>query len=96
MTVSPEIVTPPTVSPISLSRGNAGIEFDRVSFEYLPGQPILNNLSFSVPPGQSYAIVGGIIALHCIVLHCIVLYLIVLYRIVSYCIVLYYFTDHIV
>merc|ERR1719192_353574 len=59
MTVSPKIVTPPTVSPISLSRGNAGIEFDRVSFEYLPGQPILNNLSFSVPPGQSYAIVGG-------------------------------------
>ena len=72
MTVSPKIVTPPTVSPISLSRGNAGIEFDRVSFEYLPGQPILNNLSFSVPPGQSYAIVGGIIALLCIALHCIV------------------------
>ena len=91
MTVSPEIVTPPTVSPISLSRGNAGIEFDRVSFEYLPGQPILNNLSFSVPPGHSYAIVGGIIALLCIVM-----YLIKSNCIVEYCIVLYYFTDHIV
>ena len=91
MTVSPEIVTPPTVSPISLSRGNAGIEFDRVSFEYLPGQPILNNLSFSVPPGQSYAIVGGIIALHCIVS-----YLIEYNCIVEYFRVLYYYTDHIV
>merc|ERR550532_3316165 len=59
MTVSPRIVTPPTVSPISLSRGNAGIEFNNVSFEYLPGQPILNDLTFSVPAGQSYAIVGG-------------------------------------
>ena len=95
MTVSPEIVTPPTVSPISLSRGNAGIEFDRVSFEYLPGQPILNNLSFSVPPGQSYAIVGGIIALLCIALHCIVSNCIVEYCGVLYRIVLLH-SDHIV
>ena len=60
MTVTPKIVTPSTLSPLSLSRDNAGIEFDRVSFEYLPGQPILRDLSFSVPPGQSYAIVGGL------------------------------------
>ena len=31
-----------------------------MSFEYQPGQPILQKLSFSVSPGQSVAIVGGL------------------------------------
>ena len=59
MTLSPKITTPSDASQVSLCRKTAGIEFDRVSFEYQPGQPILRSLSFSVPPGQSYAIVGG-------------------------------------
>ena len=59
MTLSPKIATPSDGSQVSLCRETAGIEFDRVSFEYQPGQPILRSLSFSVPPGQSYAIVGG-------------------------------------
>jgi ATP-binding cassette subfamily B protein len=35
-----------------------GIEFRNVSFGYQPGEPILSNISFSVSPGQTVAIVG--------------------------------------
>ena len=62
MTVCPKIVSPQNSSPLRLCSENAGIEFAGVSFQYQPGQPILDNLSFSVNPGQSVAIVGGIIS----------------------------------
>lgn len=35
------------------------MKFNNVHFEYLPGQKILNGLSFSVPTGKKVAIVGG-------------------------------------
>jgi ATP-binding cassette, subfamily B, multidrug efflux pump len=34
------------------------IEFDKVSFGYNPGQPVLKNISFSVNAGETVAIVG--------------------------------------
>jgi ABC-type multidrug transport system fused ATPase/permease subunit len=34
------------------------LRFDDVSFEYLPGQPVLRNLTFTVEPGQIVGIVG--------------------------------------
>ncbi len=34
------------------------VEFDHVTFEYEPGMPILEDLSFHVDPGQSIALVG--------------------------------------
>ena len=34
------------------------IEFERVSFSYTPGTPVLKDVSFSVAPGQTLAIVG--------------------------------------
>jgi ATP-binding cassette, subfamily B, multidrug efflux pump len=34
------------------------IIFDKVTFEYRPGEPVLRDLSFSVEPGQKIAIVG--------------------------------------
>jgi ATP-binding cassette subfamily B protein len=34
------------------------IEFDKVSFSYTPGVPVLKDLSFSVNPGETVAIVG--------------------------------------
>ena len=34
------------------------IEFDRVTFAYRPGQPVLHDVSFTVEPGQRVALVG--------------------------------------
>ncbi|KAK7070932.1 ATP-binding cassette sub- B member 7, mitochondrial [Halocaridina rubra] len=42
------------VSPVESS-----IAFDNVCFEYVSGNPILKNLSFTVPAGKKIAIVGG-------------------------------------
>ena len=44
---------------LSLTPDTATIQFDKVNFSYVPGQPILDGLSFTVPAGQSYAVVGG-------------------------------------
>lgn len=38
---------------------DAAVTFDDVHFEYVPGQKILNGLSFTVPSGKKVAIVGG-------------------------------------
>ena len=35
-----------------------GIEFDRVSFSYEPGQPVLSDVSFHARPGETVALVG--------------------------------------
>lgn len=45
--------------PLVITKENASIEFRNVSFGYQNGKPILNNLSFYVPPGKKVAIVGG-------------------------------------
>merc|ERR1712038_508734 len=38
---------------------DADIKFENVCFEYIPGKPILDNLSFTVPHGKRIAIIGG-------------------------------------
>ena len=43
----------------ALPAASDGIEFDQVSFHYHPDRPILKNVSFSVPPGKTVAIVGS-------------------------------------
>jgi len=35
------------------------IEFDDVSFSYVPGEPVLENISFTAEPGEMVAIVGA-------------------------------------
>ncbi len=46
-------------SPVTLPpRIRGKIEFRRVSFGYEPGNPILQDVSFVVPPGEKLAIVG--------------------------------------
>jgi len=57
--VKPVISSLPAARPLDINNENASIHFSNVNFQYIPGQPILRNLSLSVPPGQSYAIVGG-------------------------------------
>jgi ATP-binding cassette subfamily B protein len=43
---------------VVLDRIDGAIEFDHVTFGYLPGQPVLNDVSFKVAPGETVALVG--------------------------------------
>jgi len=53
------ITSAPAAPALHLAPADSSLEFREVSFSYLPGHPILDNVSFTVPPGQKYAIVGG-------------------------------------
>ena len=59
MTVDPKISDRLQAPILQVTAENAEISFDKVCFEYIHGQKILNNLSFTVPAGKNYAIVGG-------------------------------------
>jgi ABC-type multidrug transport system fused ATPase/permease subunit len=43
---------------VDLPRIDGRIRFDHVNFEYVPGQPVLKDISFEVQPGQTLALVG--------------------------------------
>ncbi|MDE1932347.1 MAG: ABC transporter ATP-binding protein/permease, partial [Alphaproteobacteria bacterium] len=55
--VKPEVVDKPNAPALSVTRGE--IVFDHVSFAYDPRRPILEDVSFRVPPGHTLAIVGS-------------------------------------
>lgn len=59
MSVPPKIAPDKTLPPLAITPQSASINFDNVSFEYIHGQRILDNLTFTVPAGARYAIVGG-------------------------------------
>jgi ATP-binding cassette subfamily B (MDR/TAP) protein 7 len=59
MTVDPKIADKVKAPALQVTPQNAEISFDKVSFQYIQGQKILNNLTFTVPAGHNYAIVGG-------------------------------------
>ncbi|KAK3909944.1 ATP-binding cassette sub-family B member 7, mitochondrial [Frankliniella fusca] len=59
MTVDPQIKTKPNTAPFFVTPANAFIEFRNVSFHYVPGKPIFQDLSFTIPAGKKVAIVGG-------------------------------------
>lgn len=54
--VDAEIQDPPDAKALMATEGS--IEFENVSFSYNPDRPILKNISFTVPPGNTVAIVG--------------------------------------
>jgi ATP-binding cassette, subfamily B, bacterial MsbA len=56
MDVAPSIHDLPTAVPLPRLRGT--LEFRNVSFEYVPGKPVLKNLSFTIPAGATAAFVG--------------------------------------
>ncbi len=53
----PQVQDLPSAKPAPRFKGN--IEFDHVQFSYVPGQPVLKNISFAVPPGHMTALVGS-------------------------------------
>jgi ATP-binding cassette subfamily B protein len=52
----PGIKDPPRPVPLDKVRGD--VAFDDVQFSYVQGRPVLPDLSFSVPAGQTVALVG--------------------------------------
>jgi ATP-binding cassette subfamily B protein len=52
----PEWTDAPSARPLPPIRGR--VEFQEVGFEYEPGRPVLNEISFTVDPGQTVALVG--------------------------------------
>src|ERR1700721_2006377 len=44
---------------IELPADAAGLSFDNVRFGYVPGEPVLRDLSFRVEPGETVAVVGA-------------------------------------
>ena len=49
---------PEPAVPKALDGVRGAIEFDRVSFAYKEGEPVLRELSFTVQPGETVAVVG--------------------------------------
>ncbi|MDI6713218.1 MAG: ABC transporter ATP-binding protein [Anaerosomatales bacterium] len=49
---------PDPAQPVRLARVGGRVEFDRVSFRYLPDKPLIEDLSLVVEPGHTVAIVG--------------------------------------
>ncbi|GHS84849.1 multidrug ABC transporter ATP-binding protein [Actinomycetota bacterium] len=49
---------PDAVDAPAPAEGDGTIEFDHVAFAYSPDQPLISDLSFTVRPGQTVAIVG--------------------------------------
>ena len=52
----PEPADPPGARELGPAKGR--ISFDRVTFEYDPGRPVLHDVDFEVEPGRTVALVG--------------------------------------
>ena len=56
LSIPEEVADAPNALPLTVSEGT--VRFDGVSFHYDPERPILHDISFEVPSGQTLAIVG--------------------------------------
>jgi subfamily B ATP-binding cassette protein MsbA len=56
MDVTPEPLLPNLAT--KTARFERGIRFESVNFEYIPGRPVLKNISLAVAPGEVIALVG--------------------------------------
>ncbi|XP_041976693.1 iron-sulfur clusters transporter ABCB7, mitochondrial isoform X2 [Aricia agestis] len=59
MTVRSRVSEKMAAPALHITPTTANIEFRDVSFKYVNGKPIFNNLSFSIPAGKKIGIVGG-------------------------------------
>lgn len=59
MTVQSRIKEKEKAPALKCDAKTATIEFQDVSFKYINGKPIFNNLTFSIPAGKKIGIVGG-------------------------------------
>ncbi|MCH5268056.1 MAG: ABC transporter ATP-binding protein [Lachnospiraceae bacterium] len=56
--IDEEAQTPDAETPVKPESIRGQVDFDNVSFSYVPEQPLIRNLNLSVKPGQRVAIVG--------------------------------------
>ncbi|XP_047526672.1 iron-sulfur clusters transporter ABCB7, mitochondrial isoform X2 [Vanessa atalanta] len=59
MTLTSSVAEKERAPKLNVDTKTASIEFKDVSFKYINGKPILNNLTFSIPAGKKIGIVGG-------------------------------------
>lgn len=59
MNVEAKVTSKPLAPVLLANRDNSTIEFKDISFEYLTGRPIFNELNFTIPTGRNVAFVGG-------------------------------------
>jgi ABC-type multidrug transport system fused ATPase/permease subunit len=52
----PDVVEP--AAPVAIGRARGLVEFDRVGFGYVPGQPVVWDVRLRIEPGQRVALVG--------------------------------------
>src|SRR5690606_4244760 len=57
LTTEPSIKEPE--NPVVLPRVRGAIELRHVSFSYVPDEPVLRDVSLTIPAGQSVAVVGA-------------------------------------
>ncbi|MBT2188234.1 ABC transporter ATP-binding protein [Sphingobium nicotianae] len=55
--LEPRIKDKAGAHPLVIS-GGASLKFDHVTFGYVPGKPVLHDISFEVKPGQTLGVVG--------------------------------------
>jgi ATP-binding cassette subfamily B protein len=53
-----EVADVPGAPALQLAAGQTAVRFEHVSFAYDPARPILHDLSFEIPAGQTVAVVG--------------------------------------
>jgi ATP-binding cassette subfamily B protein len=56
---TPAIVDDPRAKPVETPLDRDAIVFDGVTFAYVPGDPVLHDVSFRIAPGQMVALVGA-------------------------------------
>ncbi|XP_037578117.1 iron-sulfur clusters transporter ABCB7, mitochondrial-like isoform X1 [Dermacentor silvarum] len=59
MKLKTPIQSKPGAPLLVVTPSTATVDFENVSFGYVEGKPILNNLSLSIPAGKKVALVGG-------------------------------------
>ncbi|XP_046573628.1 iron-sulfur clusters transporter ABCB7, mitochondrial-like [Haliotis rubra] len=59
LNITPNVMNDLNAPSLCITPSESTITFEDVYFEYVPGQKILNGLSFTVPSGKKVAVVGG-------------------------------------
>lgn len=57
LALAPSMIDAPDAQPLVAPRG--AVRFDKVTFGYAPSSPVIQNMSFTIAPGERVALVGA-------------------------------------